>query len=82
MRESPPTTETSAGWNTIPKAGTSKPRKETGSICRAGMTRPVSGGSRNNRKKKKFFNKVGLFDNKFKTFDYALFDFILKIYQI
>lgn len=32
--------------------------------------------------KKKFFNKVGLFDNKFKTFDYALFDFILKLYQI
>ena len=32
--------------------------------------------------KTKFFNKVGLFDNRFKTFDYALFDFILKIYQI
>lgn len=32
--------------------------------------------------KKKFFNKVGLFDNKFKTFDYALFDFILRLHQI
>ncbi|MBO7431780.1 MAG: hypothetical protein J6U02_02635 [Elusimicrobia bacterium] len=32
--------------------------------------------------KKKFFNKVGLFDNSFKTLDYALFDFILRIYQI
>ncbi len=32
--------------------------------------------------KKRFFNKVGLFDNKFKTFDYALFDFILRLYQI
>ena len=32
--------------------------------------------------KKSFFNKVGLFDNKFKTFDYALFDFILRLYQI
>lgn len=32
--------------------------------------------------KKKFFNKVGLFDTRFKTFDYALFDFILRIYQI
>lgn len=32
--------------------------------------------------KKSFFNKVGLFDNRFKTFDYALFDFILRLYQI
>lgn len=32
--------------------------------------------------KKNFFNKVGFFDNKFKTFDYALFDFILRLYQI
>ena len=32
--------------------------------------------------KKKFFNRLGLFDNGFKTLDYALFDFILKLYQI
>lgn len=32
--------------------------------------------------KKKFFNKVGLFDDKFKTFDYALFDFVLRLHQI
>ncbi len=32
--------------------------------------------------KKNFFNKVGLFDNRFKTFDYALFDFILRVHQI
>ena len=32
--------------------------------------------------KKKFFSKIGLFDNRFKTFDYALFDFILRLYQI
>ena len=32
--------------------------------------------------KKSFFRKVGFFDNKFKTFDYALFDFILRLYQI
>ena len=32
--------------------------------------------------KKKFFHKIGLFDNKFKTIDYSLFDFILKLYQI
>ncbi len=32
--------------------------------------------------KKSFFYKVGFFDNKFKTFDYALFDFILRLYQI
>lgn len=32
--------------------------------------------------KKKFFHKIGLFDNKFKTIDYSLFDFILRLYQI
>lgn len=32
--------------------------------------------------KKSFFHKVGFFDNNFKTFDYALFDFILRLYQI
>ena len=32
--------------------------------------------------KKQFFHKIGFFDNKFKTFDYALFDFILRLYQI
>ena len=32
--------------------------------------------------KRKFFNKIGLFDNNFRTFDYALFDFILRLYQI
>jgi hypothetical protein len=32
--------------------------------------------------KKSFFYKVGFFDNNFKTFEYALFDFILRLYQI
>lgn len=32
--------------------------------------------------KREFFNKVGFFDNKFKTFEYALYDFILRLYQI
>lgn len=32
--------------------------------------------------KREIFNKVGFFDNRFKTFEYALYDFILRLYQI
>ncbi len=32
--------------------------------------------------KKKFFNRVGYFDNRFKTLDYAIFDFVLRLHQI
>jgi len=31
--------------------------------------------------KKSFLNKYGYFDNKYKTMDYALFDFLMRIYQ-
>lgn len=32
--------------------------------------------------KKEFFDKIGFFDNKFITFECALYDFILRLYQI
>ena len=32
--------------------------------------------------KRDFFNKIGFFDNRFKTLKYALYDFILRLYQI
>lgn len=32
--------------------------------------------------KKKYFNKIGYFDNRFKTLDYAIFDFVLRLHQI
>ena len=32
--------------------------------------------------KRKYFSKVGHFDNRFKTLDYAIFDFVLRLHQI
>ena len=32
--------------------------------------------------KRKYFSKIGHFDYRFKTLDYAIFDFVLRLYQI